>query len=796
MGTQSPQAAHDETAEQPVAQLRPQPRKHAATNELTTAVLGMPRIGRRRELKAALESYWNHQTPAGELERVASDLRLGHLTRAAAAGIDVLPSNDFSLYDHVLDTCVLVGATPERFRGLEVSSLERYFAMARGSGDVRPLAMTKWFDTNYHYLVPEISPDTRFELCAEKPLSEFREALEWGLSTRPVLLGPVSFLLLAKPERPDTRPLDALEGLLPVYEQLLCELGAAGVQSVQIDEPFLVTDLSEAQLAAIERSWARLAGAASGIELTLATYFGGLGANLERVLSLPADEFHLDLVRAPEQLEPAVRSLRPTARLSLGVIDARNVWASDLTAIVHLVEPALSRLGAGRVRLAPSGSLLHVPYSLTREQRIDSELNSWLAFGEEKLRELQTLKEALTTGPTRWRAVLETNRKMLAARGASPRVHDVQVGARLARLRDADVARHSPYGERAQAQAERLCLPDLPTTTIGSFPQTQEIRSARREWADGTLDPQEYDHFLEEEIRTTIERQEHLGLDVLVHGEAERNDMVAYFAQQLQGFVVTENGWVQSYGSRCVKPPILFGDVSRADPISVRWWRFAQALTDRPVKAMLTGPVTMLVWSFVRDDQPHEVTARQLALAIGDEARDLERAGAQIIQIDEAALREGLPLRHAAQAGYLRWAVDCFRLACAGLDDATQVHAHMCYSQFEEILEHILRMDADVLSIEASRSDARLLDAFGGDAYPNQLGPGVYDVHSLRVPSVHEIEALLASAERHIPRERLWVNPDCGLKTRTWDEVLPALEHVVAAAKQRRLTPRATADRS
>ena len=777
---------------------QPEPRtpKPTANHELTTAVLGLPRIGPRRELKVALESYWDRQTPASELQRVASDLRHQRLRRAAATGIDSLPSNDFSLYDHVLDTCLLVGAIPERFVGLEMSSLDRYFAMARGSGEVRPLAMTKWFDTNYHYLVPEIAADSEFALCAEKPLAEFREALEWGFSNRPVLLGPVSFLLLAKAERADGRPLDALERLLPVYEQLLCVLRDAGVQAVQIDEPCLVTDLTAAQMAAVESSWSRLAGAAPGVELALATYFGSLGENLKRVLSLPAAEFHLDLVRAPEQLEPAIAALAPTARLSLGIIDARNVWVSDLTATVRLLEPVLARLGADRVRLAPSCSLLHVPYSVTREQRLDSELSLWLAFGEEKLRELQTIKEALTLTPTRWREVLDNNRKMLAARSASSCLHDAGVAARIASLADEDLGRRSSYVERAATQAQRLCLPDLPTTTIGSLPQTREIRAARRDWADGTMNPQEYDHFLEEEIRTAIERQEHLGLDVLVHGEPERSDMVAYFAEKLRGFAVTEHGWVQSYGSRCIKPPILFGDVSRPTPISVRWWRFAQGLTDRPVKAMLTGPVTMLVWSFVRDDQPRELTARQLALAIGDEALDLERAGAGIIQIDEAALREGLPLRHAAQSDYLRWAVDCFRLVCAGLADSTQVHAHMCYSQFDEIIEHILRMDADVLSIEASRSDTQLLDAFGDAAYPNQLGPGVYDVHSPRVPSVDEIEALLASAERQIPRERLWVNPDCGLKTRTWDEVLPALEHLAAAAKRRRVTPHNVVDRS
>jgi 5-methyltetrahydropteroyltriglutamate--homocysteine methyltransferase len=760
-----------------------------ANDGLTTAVLGLPRIGRSRELKAALESYWAGEIPRSELRRVERELRRQHLTRAAAAGVDVLPSNDFSLYDHVLDTCILVGAVPERFLGTETSSLERYFAMARGSGGLPPLAMTKWFDTNYHYLVPEISPDTRFALCAAKPLREFHDAQEWGLITRPVLLGPVSFLLLASPGRPGAQPLEALERLLPVYEELLCDLDAAGAQAVQIDEPCLVTDLTDSQLQAVERSWSRLAGAPHGLELTLATYFGGPGDALERALSLPAHEFHLDLVSVPEQLDRALAGLSSTARLSLGVIDARNVWVSDLDAIEQLVAPALSRLGAGRVRLATACSLLHVPYSVAREQRMDGELRSWLAFGDEKLRELQTLKEALTLTPTRWREALDTNRELLDTRRASPRVHSADVAARMRRVDDAAAPSRSPYAQRAEAQARALALPDLPTTTIGSFPQTREIRAARREWADGTLDPQEYDHFLEEQIRATIRRQERSGLDVLVHGEPERSDMVAYFAERLRGFASTEFGWVQSYGSRCVKPPILFGDVSRPHPITLRWWRFAQSLTTRPVKAMLTGPVTMLAWSFVRDDQPHEVTARQLALAIGDEALDLERAGAGIIQIDEAALREGLPLRRGAQADYLRWAVDCFRLVCAGLGDATQVHAHMCYSQFDEIIEHIIRMDADVLSIEASRSDAQLLDAFADAAYPNQLGPGVYDVHSPHIPSIQEIEARLANAERRIPRERLWANPDCGLKTRSWDEVEPALEHLASAVKRRRLAP-------
>jgi 5-methyltetrahydropteroyltriglutamate--homocysteine methyltransferase len=760
-----------------------------AAEQLTTAVLGLPRIGPNRELKRALESHWRGETTADELDLLACELRHRQLTAAAAAGIDVLPCNDFSLYDHVLDAAVLVGAVPERFAALNLSPAERYFAMARGREEVRPLQLTKWFDTNYHHLVPEISPEMPFQLCAEKPLAELGQTLAWGLSARPVLLSPVSFLLLAETDRRGMRPLDVLDRLLPVYEQLLRLLRAAGAQAVQIDEPCLAGDLGEVELAAIERAWERLAGAAPGLSLTLASYFGGLGEGLERVLDLPAQEFHLDLVRAPEQLEPAVAALRPGARLSLGVIDGRNVWASDLEAIVRRVQPALERLGAGRARLAPSCSLLHVPYTAARELGLDGELRSWLAFGEEKLHELQTLKDALTGAPTGWREVLDTRRRTLAARGACERVHVPEVAARLAALSDADYTRPTPYPQRVPVQAQRLRLPPLPTTTIGSFPQTDEIRSARRRLGEGTLAQPEYERFLEREIRTVIERQEQLGLDVLVHGEPERSDMVAYFAQQLHGFAVSDHGWVQSYGSRCVKPPILFADVARTTPMAVRWWRFAQSLTRRPVKAMLTGPVTMLQWSFVRDDQPRQLTCRQLALAIGDEALELERAGAAIVQIDEAALREGLPLRHADQPAYLRWAVDCFRLAAGGLAPETQVHAHMCYSQFNEIIEHIARMDADVVSIEASRSGMALLDAFSDFAYPNQIGPGVYDIHSPRVPSQAEIEVLLQRAEQRIPRQRLWVNPDCGLKTRTWNQVTPALEHLVAAARARRDAP-------
>jgi len=741
-----------------------------------TAVLGLPRIGPDRELKVALEAYWRGELPAAELERVARGLRRRQLVDAAATGIDVLPSNDFSLYDHVLDTTLLVGAIPERFAALQRGSLEQLFAMARGTATAAPLEMTKWFDTNYHYLVPEIGPDTTFSLDAGKPLRELAEATH----TRPVIVGPVSFLLLAKGDR----PLRALDALLPVYEELLVALHGAGAREVQVDEPCLVGDLDVGVLAAVERSWERLAAAVPELDLTLATYFGGLGSALERVLALPAREIHLDLVRAPQQLEPALAAVPSSTRLSLGVIDGRNVWRADLEAILARVEPAVERLGVDRVRVAPSCSLLHVPYSVRREQRLDPELRGWLAFAEEKLDELALLKAALGAGPHLRAELIGPSRDALAGRRASSRVHDERVGRRVGALGPDDLARRCSAAQRAPLQARRLGLPELPTTTIGSLPQTPEIREARRRHQAGELSDASYERFLEDEIRTAITMQEHAGLDVLVHGEPERNDMVQYFAEQLAGYAATEAGWVQSYGSRCVRPPILYGDVWRPSPMTVRWWRHAQDLTARPVKGMLTGPVTMLKWSFVRDDVSIETVARQVALAVADEAVDLERAGAAIVQIDEAALREGLPLRAADRAEYLRWAIDSFRLASASLRDDTQVHVHMCYSEFGDFVEEIARLDADVLSIEASRSSLDLLEPFA--AYPAQVGPGVYDIHSPRVPSTEEIEQRLRAAEAHIPRERLWVNPDCGLKTRRWEEVVPALEHLVAAAHERR----------
>jgi 5-methyltetrahydropteroyltriglutamate--homocysteine methyltransferase len=744
-----------------------------------TAVLGLPRVGPDRELKLALEAYWAGRAGEDELRETARALRRAGWERARDAGIDVIPSGDFSLYDHVLDTAWAVGAIPERFGdGLHTASsvgatperftassagavpdafggrgLDAYFAAARGTADTRPLEMTKWFDTNYHHLLPELAPGIEFRLRADHWLEPLGEAAALGIETRPVVLGPATFLLLSKGLE---RPLDALPALVPVYEQLLRELAAAGAREVQLDEPALVLDRTEDELDAITTAIEALSAAAD-IDLCLATYFATLGDALERVLALPVAEVHIDLVRAPEQLEPALRAA--SGRLSLGVVDGRNVWVTDPGRALAQVEAAVAALGEERVTIAPSCSLLHVPYEAARETGIAPEVRSHLAFAAEKLGELRALG-----GRRAW--------ERPAARTADPAVR-----ARVAALTPADYERSAPAAERRAAQRARVPLPDLPTTTIGSYPQTAEIRAARRDLREGRLDRADYERFLERQIAETIRVQEELGLDVLVHGEAERNDMVEYFGEQLEGFAFSRHGWVQSYGSRCVKPPILFGDVSRPAPMTVRWWQAAQALTDKPVKGMLTGPVTILQWSFVRDDQPRRDTCLQIALAIRDEVADLERAGAFAIQVDEAAFREGLPLRRAEQADYLRWAVDAFRLAVGAVRADTQVHTHMCYSEFGGFGQHIARLDADVLSIEASRSGMDVPD------YPNDIGPGVYDIHSPRVPSQDEIERLLEQAEARVGRERLWVNPDCGLKTRRWEEVLPALEHMMSAVR-------------
>jgi 5-methyltetrahydropteroyltriglutamate--homocysteine methyltransferase len=645
--------------------------------------------------------------------------------------------------------------------------------------------MTKWFDTNYHYLVPELEPDTRFEPRADHWTGPLREAAELGIQVRPVVLGPLSLLLLSKGL---DRPLDLLEDVLPAYAALLTAMRAAGATEIQLDEPCLALDRAPWELAAFAKAWRALTEAAGGTRLCLATYFAGLDPDLlERLATLAPAELHLDLVRAPGQLTPALEAFADTpTRLSLGIIDGRNVWVADPDPALDRIDAAVAALGSERVTIAPSCSLLHVPYEAAREEAIDPEVRPWLAFCVEKLEELRTLVAA--AGPDADREqVLAEGRAVASARRTSSQTNDPAVRERVGALSVADYDRPSPFEERRPLQAERLGLPELPTTTIGSYPQTEAIRTARRELGEGKLDESSYLQFIRSQVDEVVAFQEEIGLDVFVHGEPERNDMVEYFGQQLDGFAFSAHGWVQSYGSRCVKPPILFGDVSRPAAMTVDWWRYAQSRTVKPMKGMLTGPVTILQWSFVRDDQPRSETCTQIALAIQDEVLDLEAAGAPIVQVDEAALREGLPLRAAERDDYVRWAVDCFRLATAPARPDTQVHTHMCYSEFNEMIEHIIRLDADVLSIEASRSRMDVLDALtDGVTYPNEIGPGVYDIHSPRVPSIEEIEGLLELAERRIGRERLWVNPDCGLKTRAWKEIRPALENMVAAAERRR----------
>ncbi|MFT4196659.1 MAG: 5-methyltetrahydropteroyltriglutamate--homocysteine S-methyltransferase [Pseudoxanthomonas sp.] len=752
--------------------------------------LGFPRIGARRELKQALEAHWRGDLPAEELQKIAADLRQRHWQLQCQAGADVVPVNDFSLYDHVLDTAVLLGAVPPRYRSLHrADPLAGYFAMARGLQrdglDLPALEMTKWFDTNYHYLVPELQAGQDFALCADKPLAELAQARALGLNARPVLLGPLSFLRLAK-SVDGSDPLALLDALLPVYAELLARLHAAGAEWVQVDEPALVLDLEPAWQQAGRRAYETLAEA--GPRLLLASYFGALADNLALAAALPVHGLHVDLVRAPEQLDAVLDALPPERTLSLGVVDGRNVWRSDLDAALALVERARARRGGEALQLAPSCSLLHAPIDLGLEKSLPADLQRWLAFGRQKIEELRVLADA-ANGLVSAQSSLGLARERLASRRASARVHRPEVAARLAALRPQDGQRASPFAVREGVQAQALKLPLFPTTTIGSFPQTHEVRQARARHRAHRLSDADYRAFLEQQTAHCVRVQEQIGLDVLVHGEFERNDMVEYFGEQLDGFAFTGNGWVQSYGSRCVKPPIIWGDVTRPAPMTVHWSRYAQSLTERPMKGMLTGPVTVLQWSFVRDDQPRAQTCRQIALALRDEVLDLEAAGIGVIQIDEPALREGLPLRRADWAAYLDWAVECFRLTAAGVADRTQIHTHMCYAEFNDIIEAVAAMDADVISIETSRSRMQLLDAFVRFRYPNQIGPGVYDIHSPRVPSTAEMLDLLRKAAAVLAPEQLWVNPDCGLKTRGWAETEAALQAMVAAAKVLREEP-------
>lgn len=753
--------------------------------------LGFPRIGRDRELKKALEAYWKGEPDEAGLQAIGRQLRAAHWQLQKEAGIELLPVGDFAWYDQVLTHSLTFGVIPERFRPPSGQpTLDTLFGMARGvsqsscCGGAHAQEMTKWFDTNYHYLVPEFSAEQKFQLSWEQLFDEVAEAHSLGHKVKPVLIGPLTYLWLGKVKGEAFDKLELLERLLPVYGEILGRLAAQGVEWVQIDEPILVLDLPQDWKNAFERAYNLLQHAP--LKKLLATYFGGLQDNLGLVVNLPVDGLHVDLVRAPEQLPLLLDRLPNYKVLSLGLVDGRNVWRADLAAALALAQDAHGRF-AERLWLAPSCSLLHSPVDLGREEQLDAELRSWLAFAVQKCAEVAVLTQAINQPEAaEVQAALAYSTNVQASRAQSPRIHKPAVQARLAAITAADSQRHSPFVQRIEQQRARLQLPALPTTTIGSFPQTAAIRLARQSFKAGKLSPADYTEAMHSEIRHAVQVQENLGLDVLVHGEAERNDMVEYFAEQLDGYAFTRFGWVQSYGSRCVKPAVIFGDLSRPKAMTVEWVSYAQALTKKVMKGMLTGPVTMLMWSFPRDDISREQQARQLALAIRDEVLDLEAAGIKVIQIDEAAFREGLPLRRAQWQDYLNWATEAFRLCASGVRDETQIHTHMCYSEFNDVIESIAAMDADVITIETSRSDMELLEAFVAFAYPNDIGPGVYDIHSPRVPDSREMVNLLRKAAQRIPVERLWVNPDCGLKTRAWPETEAALVNMVAAARQLR----------
>ncbi|BBX95430.1 5-methyltetrahydropteroyltriglutamate--homocysteine S-methyltransferase [Mycobacterium lacus] len=750
--------------------------------KFTATITGSPRIGPHRELKRATEGYWSGRTSRSDLESVAATLRRDMWSELAAAGLDSVPVNTFSYYDQMLDTAVLLGALPARVAKI-ADELDRYFAAARGNDDVAPLEMTKWFDTNYHYLVPEIEPTTRFALNPDKVLSELKEALQQGIPARPVVIGPVTFLLLSKGVNGGGAPIERLEELVPIYSELLSLLADNGAPWVQLDEPALVTDISPDAPALAEWVYNALGAVSNRPAVYVATYFGDPGAALAGLARTPVEAIGVDLVAGADTAVASIFGAPELAGKTLvaGIVDGRNVWRTDL-------EAALSRLAtllgsAAAVAVSTSCSTLHVPYSLEPETDLDDALRSWLAFGAEKVREVVVLARALRDGRDSVADEIAASNAAVASRRRDPRLRNGQVRARIDSIVASGAHRGDPAQRRASQDA-RLHLPPLPTTTIGSYPQTSAIRKARAALRAGEIDNAEYVRRMKAEIADVIKLQERLGLDVLVHGEPERNDMVQYFAEQLQGFFATQNGWVQSYGSRCVRPPILYGDVARTHPMTVGWITYAQSLTDKPVKGMLTGPVTILAWSFVRDDQPLADTANQVALAIRDETVDLQSAGIAVIQVDEPALRELLPLRRADQEEYLRWAVGAFRLATSGVADSTQIHTHLCYSEFGEVIGAIADLDADVTSIEAARSHMEVLDDLNAVGFANSVGPGVYDIHSPRVPSTDEMAESLRAALRAVPAGRLWVNPDCGLKTRNVNEVIASLQNMVAAAQE------------
>lgn len=752
---------------------------------VTTHSLGFPRIGGRRELKLALEKYWKGIIPEQALLEIATDLRTQHWQDQAA--LDWIPAGDFSLYDHVLDTSFMLGNIPARVSGLSGSAIDNYFRVARGrsvsddsaSSWVNAGEMTKWFDTNYHYIVPEFEKNTRFSLNSGHLLEQIQQARQTHHQVKPVILGPVTYLWLGK-SKDGTDKLDLLDDLLNTYAQLLHELENSGIEWVQIDEPILVMELAPEWKHALRKTYYQLQ--ATPINLLLTTYFGQLQDNLQLACELPVDGLHLDAITAKDEIAKVIDWLPAHKILSLGVINGRNIWKADLSATLDWLESISARL-QDRLWLAPSCSLLHVPVDLDNEQRLDADIQSWLAFAVQKLNEVEVLAKALNHGRESVAEILQENSAAITSRKQSKRVHQAAVKARVLEINEVMGTRQSTYHQRTIVQREKFQLPLFPTTTIGSFPQTQEIRQTRHDYREGKLIESEYCQAMQNEIKRCVREQEALGLDVLVHGEPERNDMVEYFGEQLSGYAFTQFGWVQSYGSRCVKPPIIFGDISQSQAITTEWIQYAQSLTKKPMKGMLTGPVTMLNWSFVRDDQSRAETCVQLALAIRDEVLALEKAGIRIIQIDEAALREGLPLRKSQWNTYLDWAIRAFRITANGVKDETQIHTHMCYSEFNDIMEAIAQMDADVITIETSRSDMELLDAFDQFHYPNEIGPGVYDIHSPNIPSVESIIHLMEKAAQRIPAERLWVNPDCGLKTRNWEVVKPALRNMIAASR-------------
>ncbi|TDQ75828.1 5-methyltetrahydropteroyltriglutamate--homocysteine S-methyltransferase [Sphingobacterium yanglingense] len=764
---------------------------------LITNNLGYPRVGPFRELKKANEAYWAKKISADELLQVAKEIREANWKTQKDAGIDLIPSNDFSFYDQVLDLSLTVGAIPARYNSLlskvdNSYSLDLYFAMARGFQqdgiDVTASEMTKWFDTNYHYMVPEFTKDQTFKLSSEKFLNEYNEAKSAGIDTKPVLIGPITYLLIGKEKEAGFDRIDLIDRLLPVYEQIISKLAAAGAKYIQIDEPYLALDIDAKTKALYTTVFERLNAAAGTTKLIATTYFEALKDNEDLALSLPVHALHIDLVRGENQLDTVLAKVPASLTLSLGVVEGRNIWKNDYEKSLSKIEQAVHALGADRVWVGTSSSLLHVPFDLEsekNEETLPAQVKNWLAFAKQKLAEVKDLAvlahgEVDATTAQRF----EANKAAAESRRTSPLIHKPEVKERVGNITDEDARRTSPFAARKTAQQAKFNLPSFATTTIGSFPQTKDVRKWRADLKKGTITQEEYDKAIAEETESTIRLQEQLDIDVLVHGEFERNDMVEYFGEQLAGYAFTQYGWVQSYGSRCVKPPVIYGDVYRPADMTVRWSAYAQSLTNRPVKGMLTGPVTILQWSFVRNDQPRSTTTYQIALAILDEVQALEKSGIKIIQIDEPAIREGLPLRKADQQEYLDWAVRAFRVSSSNVADDTQIHTHMCYSEFNNVIKDIAAMDADVITIETSRSQMKLLNAFAGDfKYPNDIGPGVYDIHSPRVPSTEEMVDLLRKAKDVVPASQLWVNPDCGLKTRAWPETKAALESMVEAAK-------------